>query len=425
MFQFPSNGKGDSKFAHRPQQAGTERAVSIPFKRESGFKAERSREKQSGAGFNSLQTGKRIQRHWPMLGRRSAMPCFNSLQTGKGIQSRYRERNSRVVVFSFNSLQTGKGIQSLMVFETEHGHVWEFQIPFKRERGFKAFPNPTEITKDRNSFNSLQTGKGIQRGSGSYIIDQTNVFNSLQTGKGIQRRTTKPPDFKVSARFQFPSNGKGDSKSHPHWRDYVVYHNNVSIPFKRERGFKELQEAVSGLRAKKPFQFPSNGHKGIQRQALQDISKHKYPVSIPFKRERGFKEDRARVYRWLNLVFQFPSNGERGFKVYQRKSRAESLSLRFNSLQTGKGIQRSLRITGICLTRVSIPFKRERGFKVNALIEILILTLICFNSLQTGKGIQSSTSTQNGRQKRCASFNSLQTGKGIQRASSAAQVHIA
>ncbi len=64
--------------------------VSIPFKRESVSKVKCLITRIAGIqtlSFNSLQTGKRIQRH-PPQNRYSPSERFNSLQTGKRIQSK-------------------------------------------------------------------------------------------------------------------------------------------------------------------------------------------------------------------------------------------------------------------------------------------------------------------------------------------------
>ena len=119
-----------------------------------------------------------------------SLTCFNSLQTGKWIQ---RQNNGMLMVTAmgfqfpsngkvdselsltlirlalwqccFNSLQTGKGIQS------------------------EDVPEDAMTDAYYNGFNSLQTGKGIQR-PGSILTrggSSLTCFNSLQTGKGIQR----------------------------------------------------------------------------------------------------------------------------------------------------------------------------------------------------------------------------------------------
>ena len=62
---------------------------------------------------------------------------------------------------------------------------------------------------------------------------------------------------------------------------------------------------------------------------------------------------------------------------------------------------------------VSIPFKRESVSKV-PFDKIPFTYQISFNSLQTGKRIQRNSDEWNDRMKREWCFNSLQTGKRIQ-----------
>ena len=106
------------------------------------------------------------------------------------------------------------------------------------------------------------------------------------------------------------------------------------------------------------FQFPSNGKAYpkciIGGMRLGDISND---VSIPFKRESVSKGN-SRVGPKPRKKFQFPSNG----KAYPKSF---SLCLyvifnSFNSLQTGKRIQRRRRtMDRQNVFQVSIPFKRE------------------------------------------------------------------
>ena len=86
----------------------------------------------------------------------------------------------------------------------------------------------------------------------------------------------------------------------------------VSIPFKRESGFKLPNTSLKGERKNEKFQFPSNG-KVDSNMVNRSWS---YPTDL----------------------FQFPSNG----KVDSNLSIAiEGVNLMkcFNSLQTGKWIQ--------------------------------------------------------------------------------------
>ena len=88
-FQFPSNGKAYPKQGPGFDSQQLHSFVSIPFKRESVSKdcETETDSDDSGCGFNSLQTGKRIQSDDKGLKVLEKMLSFNSLQTGKRIQS--------------------------------------------------------------------------------------------------------------------------------------------------------------------------------------------------------------------------------------------------------------------------------------------------------------------------------------------------
>ena len=107
------------------------------------------------------------------------------------------------------------------------------------------------------SFNSLQTGKHIQRYSMLMTAPPLMRFNSLQTGK--QRQSSTSGKILAPLRwFQFPSNGKAYPKT---------LHTSLTM-YDMSR-----------------FQFPSNGKaqtKAIQME-MRRIARLK--VSIPFKRE--------------------------------------------------------------------------------------------------------------------------------------------
>ena len=92
MFQFPSNGKAYPKSAGEILKWLKLKKVSIPFKRESVSKDEKViLVMETPIGFNSLQTGKRIQSGESTY-RKHQLKRFNSLQTGKRIQRIRKER---------------------------------------------------------------------------------------------------------------------------------------------------------------------------------------------------------------------------------------------------------------------------------------------------------------------------------------------
>ena len=139
MFQFPSNGKADPKL-----NCYVSVATYI-------------------TSFNSLQTGKRIQRRARFVKgviQRLTCSSFNSLQTGKRIQRNIRNlgRNLAYVSIPFKRESGSKDNAGPIITSI----VNLVSIPFKRESGSKVFISPTRTTV-AYCFNSLQTGKRIQR----------------------------------------------------------------------------------------------------------------------------------------------------------------------------------------------------------------------------------------------------------------------
>ena len=197
-------------------------------------------------------------------------------------------------------------------------------------------------------FNSLQTGKCIQSRKRLQGLLSTvwEGFNSLQTGKCIQSTFETTPLWYLQER--------------------------VSIPFKRESVSKVLppKQTATAL-GKAEFQFPSNGKV--------------YPKAVAFLKFR----------LTTNGAFQFPSNGKVYPKTRRSRGRGERAGKSFNSLQTGKCIQRypNLSTSTYLADLVSIPFKRESVSKVNPCRHRSTGSRTRFNSLQTGKCIQRETPT--------------------------------
>ena len=159
------------------------------------------------------------------------MFCFNSLQTGKHIQRKRRKRR-KPLPLSFNSLQTGKHIQSRCpVMSQCRIHV---SIPFKRETISKVIEESVETINTLRKFQFPSNGKAYPKQSEPSSTNSPSTmlgFNSLQTGKHIQRYREREMDEKL---------------------DTIV-----SIPFKRESISKVAAAAEPGLN--RLFQFPSNG----------------------------------------------------------------------------------------------------------------------------------------------------------------------
>ena len=246
------------------------------------------------------------------------------------------------------------------------GQVYLFQFPSNG----KVYPKKeykNEDSKSKNqSFNSLQTGKYIQsQQQFSHSSFWHHCFNSLQTGKYIQRILDKEQQMRISTNVSIPFKRESISKENPN-SGGLGTGTDVSIPFKRESISKGLPL----------FWFPAFW---------------RY-VSIPFKRESISKGIRiSRLGDFWQSMFQFPSNG----KVYPKTSKRFSWwSIRlscFNSLQTGKYIQSEnpeARRKRNGIRRFQFPSNGKVYPKPKMKKLTLITATICFNSLQTGKYIQ-------------------------------------
>ena len=283
---------------------------------------------------------------------------------------------------SFNSLQTGNHIQSRTLPCPNLFH--RVSIPFKRENIYKATTTaPTTTTTVSIPFKRETIYKGyagwrVSRGKSEFQIPfkresiskameicptrptKHMCFNSLQTGNHIQRQfdALVPEDTKVV--FQFPSNGKPYPKSKA--RKFGPLFCD---------GFNSLQtgkhiQSEDGLKIRKfltEFQFPSNG-KAYPKSFRTTQFRGLYFVSIPFKRESISKDH--------------PNHNQGKHGDY-----------RFNSLQTGKHIQRCWHsaVAQSYWCGVSIPFKRETIYK-DQITGTGQQGQLSFNSLQTGKHIQ-------------------------------------
>ena len=92
--------------------------------------------------------------------------------------------------------------------------IYVYDDMFQFPSNGKAYTKPNSLINpvpEYESFNSLQTGKHIQRDSIRRIIMfDAMCFNSLQTGKHIQSENEN--EVAVELVFQFPSNGKAYTK---------------------------------------------------------------------------------------------------------------------------------------------------------------------------------------------------------------------
>ena len=182
---------------------------------------------------------------------------FNSLQTGKRIQRLMpRPMAWHLTLKSFNSLQTGKRIQRKKGLPQRSTHL-RVSIPFKREsvskefagRHFTSGGNGVSIPFKRESVSKVLTPREIR--------EHTDFsFNSLQTGKRIQRHILDIDDA-VSLMFQFPSNGKAYPKSIHTPMCLSCIGNEFQFPSNGKAYPKDLMSHTIETDTK--FQFPSNG----------------------------------------------------------------------------------------------------------------------------------------------------------------------
>ena len=163
--------------------------VSIPFKRESISERRRpvlDRHRGPHFGFNSLQTGKHI---WTKSITHSAL-CMLSVSIPfkrESISEQKGDKNEKHHYERVSIPFKRESISELCWRTTkERRHAGKFQFPsngkaYLNGKNFEIFP-----VRDRNSFNSLQTGKHIWTPAMLVSGKLTqNRFNSLQTGKHI------------------------------------------------------------------------------------------------------------------------------------------------------------------------------------------------------------------------------------------------
>ena len=236
-FQFPSNGKAEPKTGHILYREHPHRWVRFQFPSNGKVypKEWQDNPVSTSNGFNSLQTGKRIQRliaalslasiamafQFPSNGKaypkaanvvglpKQGFKCFNSLQTGKQIQrGSRRDRNPHRHTFQFPS--NGKAYPKDRTDIPKRSEKL-VSIPFKRESVSKASIRirPTQVGY---CFNSLQTGKRIQRWMGFQFFGmKIQMFQFPSNGKAYPKKPSAPA-LQLHILFQFPSNGKAYPK---------------------------------------------------------------------------------------------------------------------------------------------------------------------------------------------------------------------
>ena len=186
----------------------------------------------------------------------------------------------------FNSLQTGKRIASSRGYASRHTYTFWFQFPSNGKVYPKVATHTPAHATGMLGFNSLQTGKCIQR----YYDDAIDSNNAM---------------------FQFPSNGKAYPK------DDIKFRENPCV------------DSFNSLQTGKRIQ---SQHKGATHQTT---------VSIPFKRESVSKVGsmNGRLEMANGLIVSIPFKRESVSKGLEILNTLTLCILCFNSLQTGKRIQ--------------------------------------------------------------------------------------
>ena len=112
----------------------------------------------------------------------------------------------------------------------------------------------------------------------------------------------------------------------------------VSIPFKRESVLQDIQ-VLDSFAGEAEFQFPSNGKVYCKQKYYGFfLDQEFYEVSIPFKRESVLQVFDAGRNSFCKCV-SIPFKRESVLQAIDRHSNSLHC-FRFNSLQTGKCIQR-------------------------------------------------------------------------------------
>ena len=262
-------------------------------------------------------------------------PGFNSLQTGKRIQSHRRDctRRRRFVSIPFKR-ESGSKVDRMVQLNILTARV---SIPFKRESGSKDH-SLRVAWQEANKFQFPSNGKADPKSRADVrnTNNGTTTFQFPSNGKADPKRKKKRSRTGALSGFQFPSNGKADPKA-PAWLVTTIVHEWFQFPSNGKADPKIV--VYPPQPAFNQFQFPSNG-KADPKSEESDEEVEEGKVSIPFKRESGSKV----AEKILGMVpekekeFQFPSNGKADPKcepgaVYRKCKNC------FNSLQTGKRIQ--------------------------------------------------------------------------------------
>ena len=172
---------------------------------------------------------------------------FQFPSNGKADRKDIERELREATVAGFNSLQTGKRIASRERIEL----LWNDEsvsIPFKRESGSQVAKSLYIcVCSGVRSFQFPSNGKADRKQLAIGILLDATRFNSLQTGKRI---ASTYASSHVSAVFAVSIPFKRESGSQALFATVVAKSEWVSIPFKRESGSQvnmTYSLCVSGL----------------------------------------------------------------------------------------------------------------------------------------------------------------------------------
>ena len=134
----------------------------------------------------------------------------------------------------------------------------QVSIPFKRESVSKV--KEGILTEDPNkvlSFNSLQTGKCIQRKFASHRSEMRLLFQFPSNGKVYPKFLMAATTIALTPKFQFPSNGKVYPKDQ--FSDNARLLNLSFNSLQTGKCIQRCDQTVAHNDKTIVFQFPSNG----------------------------------------------------------------------------------------------------------------------------------------------------------------------
>ena len=276
-----------------------------------------------------------MERQIPLL-QQLRQHAFQFPSNGK-VHGKYVQRGnqcpSAIVSIPFKREGTWKDITQECCL---HALLPKFQFPSNgKVHGKKG---RTSDNQEKNSFNSLQTGRYMESGVLTVKSEWPCCFNSLQTGRSMESKYC--PIVGSGVRVSIPFKREGAWKG----SEYQCIHRQNPFEFQFPSNGKEHGKYKNTCRqsavTRAEFQFPSNGKEHGKRYACDGPPVDNRFVSIPFKREGAWKVDENTGAFGKYTLVSIPFKREGAWKV-------NADYLNHSLYQT-----------------VSIPFKREGAWKV-------------------------------------------------------------